>query len=115
MKSLFELIEDCKLNEPVDGQELRYAVIALTTLLNMASSKLMRFCTKDISSLDKMQIENFFNANRSAINKSPKDWLGWDNDPANPEYQSFHKMATNIVDKAIKGELPNQKERKQND
>jgi len=55
MKNLFEFIEDCKLNEPVDGQDLRYAVIALTTLLNMASSKLMRFCTKDMGLAKIMQ------------------------------------------------------------
>ena len=111
MKNLFEFIEDCKLNEPVDGQDLRYAVIALTTLLNMASSKLMRFCTKDISSLDELRIVHLYKTYNTALTNSPKDWLGWSNDPANPEYQSFHKMATNIVDKAIKGELPNQKVR----
>jgi hypothetical protein len=44
-----------------------------------------------------------------ALNKSPKEYLGWNNDPENPEYQKFHAMGSRLVDKALRGELPNQK------
>lgn len=112
MKDLLDLIEDCKANKEVDAEDLRYAVIALTTVINMSSNKLMRFYKQDMKPIDKILLENHFAAWTNALNKSPKDWLGWNNDPKNPEYQRFHAIGTKLADKAMKGELPNQKKEK---
>jgi hypothetical protein len=49
-----------------------------------------------------------------ALNKSPKEYLGWNNDPENPDYQKFHAMGSKLVDKALRGELPNQKKQQEN-
>lgn len=109
MRNLSEIIEDCKLNKRPSTDELRYAVIALTSLTNMASGTLREFYKDDTNPLDKMRIENIHKAYSTALNKSPKEWLGWNNDPENPEYQRFHAMGSKLVDKALRGELPNQK------
>jgi hypothetical protein len=109
MRKLADIIEDCKLNKRPEYDELRYAVIALTSLMNMSSGKLMRFYKEDTKPIDKLLIDNFYNAYHTALNKSPKDWLGWNNDPENPEYQRFHAIGSKLVDKALNGELPNQK------
>lgn len=106
-----EIIEDCKLNKPVDNAELKYSVIALTSLMNMAMSALRGFYKDDMKIFDKMHIDNVHNAYSTVLNKSPKDWLGWNNDPENPDYQKFHAIGSKLVDKALKGELPNQKKR----
>lgn len=109
MRTLSEIIEDCKLNKKPSIDELRYSVIVLTSLTNMASGVLMRFYNADEKSIEKIRIENIFKGYSTALNKSPKEWLGWVNDPENPEYQSFHAMGTKLVEKALRGELPNQK------
>lgn len=119
MRKLSEIIEDCKLNKKPSVDELRYAVIALTSLMNFAMSALNGFYKDDIKIFNKMHIENTHNAYRhienthntyrTALNKSPKEWLGWNNDPENPEYQRFHAIGSKLVEKALKGELPNQK------
>jgi hypothetical protein len=106
-----EIIEDCKLNKPVDNAELKYSVIALTSLMNMAISALDGFYNKDMKIFDKMHIENVHTAYRTVLNKSPKEWLGWNNDPENPDYQRFYAMGSRLVEKALKGELPNQNNR----
>lgn len=109
MRNLIEIIEDCKLNKKPSIDELRYSVIALTSLMNMATSTLRKLYKEDMNALEKMCLENIYNAYSTALNKSPKEWLGWNNDPENPEYQKFHAWGKKLVDKALKGELPNQK------
>ena len=109
MKNLVDIIEDCQLNKEVDNKDLRYAVIALKTIANMASTSLRSFYKDDMNIFDRLRVENFSKCYSNALNKPPKDWLGWGYDPENPEYQKFHAWGSKLVDKAIKGELPNQK------
>ena len=89
--------------------ELRYAVIALASLDNLAMGVLMDSYRDDTRPLGKTRIEDIYKAHNTALNKSPKEWLGRDNDPENPEYQRFHAMGVKLLKKALKGELPNQK------
>ena len=112
MRNLSEIIEECKTNGRPEYDELRYSVIALVSMLNMdhknLHEELMR--EKPLSDfLKKMKSDNSHNMYRNALNKSPKDWLGWNNDPENPDYQKFHAMGTKLIEKALAGELPNQK------
>jgi hypothetical protein len=109
MRNTSEIIEDCKLNKPVDNAELRYSVIALTSLMNMAMSVLNGFYKENMKIFDKMRIENVRQAYKTVLNKSPKEWLGWNNDPENPDYQRFYAVGSKLVEKALRGELPNQK------
>ena len=109
MRNLSKIIEDCKLNKSVDSEELKYATIALTSLMNFSMSTIMRIYDKSQNQFDKMRAENVHDAYSKALNKSPKDWLGWDNDPENPAYQKFHALGNRLVEKALNGELPNQK------
>ena len=109
MRNLSEIIEDCKLNKSVDNAELKYATIALTSLMNFSMSTIMRIYDKSQSQFDKLRVENVHNAYNTALNKSPKEWLGWNNDPENPDYQKFHALGNRLVEKALNGELPNQK------
>jgi len=112
VRNLSEIIEECKTNGRPEYDELRYSVIALVSMLNMdhknLHEELMR--EKPLSDfLKKMKSDNSHNMYRNALNKSPKDWLGWNNDPENPDYQKFHAMGTKLIEKALAGELPNQK------
>ena len=109
MRDLADIIEACKLNEKPSVDELRYAVIALTSLDNMAMGVLMDFYRDGAKPLTKTRVKDIYEAHNTALNKSPKEWLGWNNDPENPEYQRFHAMGVKLVERALKGELPNQR------
>ncbi|WHH59140.1 hypothetical protein [Petroclostridium sp. X23] len=112
MRTLSEIIEITKTNGKPDYEELRYSVLVLTALLNMDHRKLRETLLAEKPRQEfirKLEAENSFNMYKTALNKSPKDYLGWNNDPENPEYQRFHAIGSKLVDKALKGELPNQK------
>lgn len=113
MRNLGEIIEDCKLNKKPTVDELRYAVIALTYLTNMMESSLLEIYEKTENTFIKIRVKNIDNAYSTALNKSPKEWIGWNTDPENPEYQKFHALGSKLVEKAMRGELPNQKNRKE--
>lgn len=113
MRNLFEIIEECKLNGRPDYEELRYSVLVMTGILNMVNHELIKLYVEGKMPneiIRKMKLENgICTMYRKALNKSPKEYLGWNNDPENPEYQKFHTMGTKLVEMALKGELPNQK------
>ena len=107
MRTLYEIIEDVKTNRKPDYEELRYALLASDSLSTLALMDLRKVLFNNPSPMIIEMMKNDMKYSK-ALNKSPKEWLGWSNDPENPEYQLFHKMGLKLVDKAIKGELPNQ-------
>lgn len=115
MRNLADIIEDCKLNNKPDYEELRYSVLIMTGILNLVNSELVKMYVEGnmpSEFIRKMKLEGgTCTMYHKALNKSPKEYLGWDNDPENPEYQKFHTMGNKLVEKALKGELPNQKQK----
>lgn len=113
MRNLIEIIEDCKLNGRPDYEELRYSVLVMTGILNMVNSELIKLYVEGEMPREiirKMKLEGgTCTMYSTALNKSPKEYLGWNNDPENPEYQKFHAIGSKLADMALKGELPNQK------
>lgn len=116
MRNLYEIIEDCKLNGRPDYEELRYGLLVMTGILNLVNSELRKLYVEgEMPSefIRNMKLESgVYTMYRTALNNSPKEYLGWNSDPENPEYQKFHALGSKLVDKALKGELPNQKNKK---
>lgn len=116
MRILAEIIEDCKTNGRPDYEELRYSVLVMTGILNLVNSELVRLYVEGKMPSEivrKMELDSgICTMYGKALNKSPKEYLGWNNDPENPEYQRFHAMGKKLVEKALKGELPNQRTEK---
>jgi hypothetical protein len=87
----------------------------MTGVLNLVNSELIKLYVEGKMPnefIRKMKLESgLCTMYGKALNKSPKEYLGWNNDPENPEYQKFHAMGSKLVDKALRGELPNQKKR----
>jgi hypothetical protein len=112
MRILADIVEDCKCNKRPDYEELRYALLVYSFMLNMDHRNLIECLTSEKETplfIKKLKAENSQKMYHDALNKSPKEYLGWNNDPENPEYQRFHAMGTKLVEKALRGELPNQK------
>jgi hypothetical protein len=114
MRNLYDIIEDCKTNGRPDYEELRYALLVMTGVCNTVNGELRRLYVDGKMPnelIRKLKIDGICSMYGKALNKPPKEYLGWDGDPENPEYQRFHKAGMKLVDMALKGELPNQKAR----
>lgn len=115
MRNLIDIVEEVKDNGRPDYEELRYAVLVYSFMLGMDHRNLIEELSKEKETpkfVRDMRLKNSHDMYRTALNKSPKEYLGWNNDPENPEYQRFHKIGNKLVDMALKGELPNQKRQK---
>jgi hypothetical protein len=113
MKTLSEIIEDVKLNKRPDYEDLRYSLLVMTGVLNMVNHELVELYVKGIMPnefIRKLKLDGICKMYGTALNKPPKEYLGWNGDPENPEYQRFYAMASKLMDKTLKGELPNPKE-----
>jgi hypothetical protein len=105
LRNLSEIIEECKTNGKPDYEELRYSVLVLISMLNIDHSKLKEALAREKESpkfIKDLQLKNSHDMYRTALSKSPKEYLGWNNDPENPEYQKFHKLGNKLIDKVIK-------------
>jgi hypothetical protein len=108
MKTLGEIIDMAMNGEKPDYDDMRYAICAM--------SALMSFDRMALSSLSKgekekkrpiltysasFQYEERFNRLKTAYSRTPKEWLGPNNDPDSEEVQRRKKMHTKLVDKII--------------
>jgi hypothetical protein len=112
MRNLSDIIEDCKTNGRPDYDELRYSLLVMTGVLNMVNGELVKPYVEGKMPnklVRKLTLDSICTMYGKALNKSPKEYLGWNNDHENPDYQKFHAMGTKLVEKALKGELPNQR------
>lgn len=92
MKTLFEIITEIKAGQKPNYDELKYSVLALDALLYF-DSKQVRDAAADYMAgkVSKIMTPEFrynesFRRNKAAFEKNPKEYVGWNNDPENPEY-----------------------------
>lgn len=109
MKKLIDIIDAVKNNEKSDYDELRYAVLALSALNTFDSMAIGKLAEGErekkkpfMTYSAEWQFKESFNRNKRAFDKSPKEWIGWDSDPENPEYQKRRKISIKIFDKFLK-------------
>ena len=57
----------------------------------------------------KMLCENDHAMSKSCLDAQPQKWLGPDRDYSKPENRKRREMSLRLFDKALRGELPNQK------
>ena len=106
MRTLYEIIEDVKDNKKPDYEEIRYALLVYNFLFNMDHKNLREELLSEKRSPEfvrKMKADNSFNMSKTALNKSPKEYIG-SSDPENPEYQKLRKIGSKLLDEFIAGE-----------
>jgi hypothetical protein len=108
MRTLFEIVEATKAGERPDYEELRYAVCALDALTTFDGMTIMRLAEAEekgqkaiLTRSAKFQNEERFRRLKVALSKSPKEWVGWNNDPDNPEYQERRRIALRVFERAV--------------
>lgn len=98
MRTLFEIIESAKDGSKPTHDECYWAMLALDALHNFDARDVMEM--KSDSELRRdLRASESFNRNKRTLNIPPDKWIGWNNDPANPEYQRMRKMAFGILAK----------------
>lgn len=96
---MLEIIEAAKDNRETEKEELLYALLALDALGTMDNLALLHM--SDRSPQVERALERSFERSKAALNKSPKEWVGWNNDPRNPEYQQSRNLSFKIAKKAL--------------
>lgn len=109
-KTLHEVIAAVRDGQPVDHDDLRYAVCALDALSTFDRMAFMKLAEAEregkkpfMTTSAQWQWEEHFNRQKRAAATAPKDYVGWNNDPDNPEFQARRGTAKKIMQKVGKG------------
>lgn len=87
--TLNEIIEAVRSGEKPEYDDLRYAVCALDALSTFDSMSFMRLACAELegkSQSTQTQWEDHFNRHKRAGDTPPKVYVGWNNDPDNPDF-----------------------------
>ena len=107
MTTLSEIIESVKRGEKPDYDDLRFGLLVLTFLHNFDMQDMLDFYG-DLQESPKSfpmfqrRIDESYNRSKRAMNVPPKDYLGENWNPDNPEYQKQHQLMSKLVDKMFK-------------
>ena len=101
--NLIDIIETVKDGGQPEYEDLLYAVIALEALRHFDSSALRRlgFAKPSAKNNAEYQAEESFQRAKRAMQKPPKEYVGWNNDPKNPDYQKTGQISKKIFGKVM--------------
>ena len=105
MRTLYEIIDSAKSGDMPTHEECYYAMLVYEFMFTMDHIRLREELlaeNRPPEMIRKLFAENSFRMYKGALDKSPKEYLGWNDNPANPEYQKRRKIGEKILDKAIK-------------
>lgn len=110
MRTLGEIIEACRSGEKPSVDELRYAVCAMDALMTFDRQALWKLAEAEQEGKKPFMVysgvwqrdENFGRVKR-ALEKTPKEYVGWNNDPDNPEFQERRGKSVRMMESMIKG------------
>ncbi len=102
MRTLFDIIEAAKIGDPTTHDECLYALLAYSSLAHFDEQALRQLAFKPsvFRTLDREAQESFTRW-KTALGKSPKEWLGPTNDPANAECRERVRLARRVFDKVM--------------
>lgn len=100
MRTLAKIIEAADRNAMVERDELRYAICVLNHLASFDRTDLLQAASAEKEARASGAWSRYKHSclrwNR-AFTMSPKDWLGWNDDPANPVYQRRKAEANRLL------------------
>ena len=108
MRTLLEIIELLKDGGEPTREELYYSVLALEALNTFGERDLHKLLEHPNSKFltPEYLANESFNRNKNAFHKSPKEWVGWNNDPHNPERQKERAFHKRLLNKLLKKDKP---------
>lgn len=110
-KTLLDIIVDVKDNNHVSEEDLRLAVVMLSTLNEFYRQDLLKLFDKiDTGNINIIQfykrcLKSTYDSLENAYKKYPSDFLGRENIPGTPENLTFRAMCDKIFKKATGQDL----------
>lgn len=108
MKTLSEIVNAVRDGERPDYEDLRYAICALEALQVFDTQALMKLAEAErggekpfMTTSARWQWEEHFNRQKRARAKPPKEYVGWNNDPENPEFLARRATANKFMAKVF--------------
>lgn len=99
MRSLIEIVEAAKVGEPTTHEECLYALLAYSGLAHFDSHALRQLASeRSPFRTPHGEAEESFRRWKTALAKSPREWLGPSNDPANEECRQRVRVARRVFD-----------------
>lgn len=107
-KTLSEIIEAVRDGEKPDYDDLRYAICAMEALRTFDRMALRTLVEAEWENKKpilvysaEFQYKKLVELDKKAMDKPPKEFIGWNNDPENPEFLERRNTSKNIVNKLI--------------
>jgi len=100
MRKLIDIVESAKDGKMPTHEECYWAMLALSHLHYFEANDLRSITNGKEDIRSKMTADEAFRRRKIAFDKSPMDWVGWPNDPSNPEYQKVRATAFKVFEKA---------------
>lgn len=97
MRTLFDIIESAKSNQPMTTEEARCALCAMDGLSTFDRMAIRRLAAKDEGAM--RVAEGMHTRWHNALSLTPRAYLGETYDPANPDYQSRRKASLKLFEK----------------
>ena len=104
MRTLNEIVTAVRDGERPDYEELRYAVCAMDALGVFNRNALMRLAEAEkaqkkpfLTTSAEWQWQEHYRREKAAGEKSPKEYIGWNNDPENPEFLRRRAAAKRLM------------------
>lgn len=106
MKTLGEIIEAVRDGERPDYEDLRYAICAMSALAVFDRQAFIKLAEAEetgkkpfLTTIAAWQWKESFGRWLRAMTKPPKEYVGWNNDPDNPEFLARLKTAQRFMAK----------------
>ena len=104
--TLYEIIEAVRDGKRPDYEDLRYAICAMDALMTFDRMALQKLSIAETEGKTPIltysaawQYEEHFNRVKRALGKPPKQYVGWNNDPENPDFLARRKASSKIIAK----------------
>ena len=104
MKTLGEIVEAVRSGERPDYDDLRYAICAIEALSTFDRLAFMELARSEregkqpfMTSSAQWQWEEHFRRHKSAGETQPKKYIGWDNDPDNPDFLARRRSSMRVL------------------
>jgi hypothetical protein len=99
MRTLGEIEEAAMSGEMPTHEECYWAMLALRALVVFDGMSFRSLLDESVSRTPQREYEEYFNRTKRAYATDPKQYVGKNNDPANPEMQERRKVALKIFNK----------------
>lgn len=103
MRTLMEIVEAAKIGDPTTHDECLYALLAYAGLAYFDTSALRDLALEPPSPIrtPRREAEESFRRWQAALAKSPREWLGPTNDPANEACRRRVRASRQLFDAVL--------------